>query len=225
MMANELNIAIQRPDEAAMNSGAAAMLEAARQIVISNEDQYHRAGVELQGIKKRAKELDEYRKSITAPLDKAKKSIMDLFRAPLEFLAEAETVIKRAMLTYQQAAEAKRIEEETRLREAEAARLAEERELAEAGLLDEAAIEPPKPIKAETPAPKAIGTSVREVWRAEVTDKKALIKYIADNPAWDYLVEPNMAEINGLAKIQKGRLAIPGLLATCEKIIVARGGI
>ena len=221
---SDLQVIIPQPDGAALSGAAVAVLEAAKQIVIKSPDMYQMAANELQSIKRRTKELDDQRKKITKPLDDAKKSTMDLFRAPLEFLTQAEEVVKRAMLAYQQEQERIRLDEITRLQAIENTRIAEERAMAEAGVLEREAIEPPKLIKAETPAPKAFGTSVREVWRAEVTDKKALIKYVADNPAWGYLVEPCMAELNGLAKIQKERMAVPGVTANCEKIIAARGG-
>jgi hypothetical protein len=84
---------------------------------ITAPDQYKTAADDLKTIKGKSKELDDLRKSMTKPLDDSKKRIMDLFRVPMERLADAESSIKSAMLTYQQEQERIRQAEEARLRE------------------------------------------------------------------------------------------------------------
>ena len=67
---------------------------------VATAAQYTDAGEQLKSIKAAAKKLDTLRKSMTQPLDLAKKAIMDFFRAPEEKLARAESGIKRAMIAY-----------------------------------------------------------------------------------------------------------------------------
>lgn len=93
------------------------------------------AGDELRRLVQRKKEIEELRMSLTRPIDEAKKRIMDLFRVPTERLSEAEGLLRKGIVTYQQAEREKA--EKTR-REAEAAaraereRLERERQAAEA---------------------------------------------------------------------------------------------
>lgn len=117
-----LNLSVQTPDSAALNRSAEAMLDAARDIVIDSPQMFEVAAGELQAIKKRAKELDEQRDKLVRPLNQVVKDINAMFKPPLEFLSQAESVCKRAMLIYQEAERRKRLEAEARARaEAEAA--------------------------------------------------------------------------------------------------------
>lgn len=111
-------------------------------LTITDTAGYAAGGVLLREIKAAAKTLDERRKSITAPLDAAKRAVMDLFREPTDRLDAAEVAVKRGLAEYdaeqqrqaqaRAAAERDRIrkEEEERQRkaaEAQAAREEEER--------------------------------------------------------------------------------------------------
>lgn len=119
---------------------------------VANGDDYEVAGLELRRVKDAQKKLDELRKSMTRPLDAAKKAIMDFFRAPEDKLARAEAGIKRAMVTYQDEQERIRREEQRKAEEAarrererlealarEAARKAAEKAAAERRAAEEAA--------------------------------------------------------------------------------------
>lgn len=70
---------------------------------------------------------------------------------------------------------------------------------------------------------KAKGVSSREIWSGEVTDMKALCAAIGRGEASVNLVSPNMAAINGMARIEKGGLKVPGLKAV-STTSVAIGG-
>lgn len=80
------------------------------------------AGDELRSIAAKRRELEETRLSITRPIRESEKRINELFRKPDARLAEAEAVLRRGMLEYQQAERAKA--EEAR-RQADAAAAAE----------------------------------------------------------------------------------------------------
>lgn len=109
--------------------------ETAMSVEIDSPEMFQMAGTELQSVKARAKQIEDLRLSLTRPLDESKKRIMDLFRHPLARLEEAEGLIRKGMLTFQQAERekqerARREAEETARRERE--RLEAERRAAEA---------------------------------------------------------------------------------------------
>lgn len=137
-----MNVTVNTPDSAAMQQEADSTLMMAQTLSIDSPALYELAAGDLKSVKRRITELDEQRKAITKPLDTAKAAVMDLFRAPIERLQQAESQLKQAMLTYQReqeriAAEQRRIAEanaaserarlqaEANQRAAEAAKLAE----------------------------------------------------------------------------------------------------
>lgn len=122
-----MQVTIAAPDEGALNSTAQRFLTTAREIVIDSPAMYETAATELQTIKRKYKELDEQRQSIVRPANEIVKKINDLFRAPLQFLEQAESTIKRSMITFSQEQESKRREEEARARAAAEAAAAKER--------------------------------------------------------------------------------------------------
>lgn len=119
--------AANQPEAAKAIQIAEQAFEVATAYVIDSPEMYQAAGDELREISTKAKKVEETRLSLTRPLDEAKRRIMDLFRGPLDRLAEAEKVLRASMLTW------KRAEDERIARErAEAERIArQEREAAE----------------------------------------------------------------------------------------------
>ncbi len=115
-------INVNAPDAGALNKTAEGFLSSARAITIDGPDMYQMAAGELQQIKRKAKDLEEQRVGLVTPLNSVVKKINDMFRAPLEFLSQAEVTIKGAMITYDReqeriAAEARRKAEEAAARE------------------------------------------------------------------------------------------------------------
>lgn len=130
-----MKLELTTPDSGLLVAQAKGTLELVGTIVIDSQPMFESAAIELQGIKAKAKALDDQRKAITKPLDDAKKQVMDLFRQPLELLDQAEGLLKRSMLTYQSEQDRIRREEQRKLEEAaakERARLAAEAAAAEA---------------------------------------------------------------------------------------------
>lgn len=103
--------------------------------VIDSPDMYEAAGADLRDIATKAKEIEETRLSLTRPLDESKRRIMDLFRGPLDRLNQAQEVLRKSMLVWKQAEDARiarEREEAERAAEAERVRLEQERAAAEA---------------------------------------------------------------------------------------------
>jgi len=131
---------------------AQAALTSAKDLIIDSPAMYELAGEELKNIKTLQKTVEEKRTAITGPLNQALKAVNDLFRAPKEYLEQAEQACKRPMVAYTQeqeriAAEARRVAEEQAAAErrrlaaeqAEQERLAREAAAAATRALEEAA--------------------------------------------------------------------------------------
>jgi len=215
------SVIIARPDQEAMQRGATSALAIVQAFEIVDQPTYELAADELAGIKRRASQLDEQRKTITKPLDDAKAAVMALFRGPLELLSQAEGAIKGKMLTYsteqRRIADAARLEAE-RAVQAERARLNREAaELAEQGRAGEAAVKsqiaqmvvaPPPAVAA--PA-KAKGISVRTTLDVRVTDLLALVQHVAQHPELIDLIEPAMPRLRAYGKGLGTKCNLPGV--------------
>lgn len=73
----------------------------------------------------------------------------------------------------------------------------------------------------EVSVAKVSGISQRSVWKAEVTDKAALIAFIAANPQFQNLLEVNTSALNQMAKAMKDTMQIAGVRAFEEKTLAA----
>ena len=69
---------------------------------------------------------------------------------------------------------------------------------------------------------KVSGISTRGVWKAELTDKAALVAFIAQNPQFLNLVDVNTSGINQMAKAMKETMNIPGIRAFEERALASR---
>ena len=191
---------------------------------ISTVVEYENSAQDLKKVKGKYKELDELRKSMTAPLDTSKKKIMDFFRKPLDFLLNAENTIKLAMRKFQQEQERKRREEEIRLAELarkEAERLQKRAEKAskkgqaeKAEALQQQALETEmmKPI-VQSEVPKVAGIGSRESWKFRIVDIDLIPREF---------MTPNLQRIGEVARTTKGTLKIPGIKFYKEDIITSR---
>ena len=211
---------------------AITLYDHAQTVTIATVDDYSNAGALLQDIKNRSKQIDELRKSMTSPLDMAKKKIMDFFRPAADKLNDAATIISRTMIAWENEQERIRKEEE-RKREEEARKRAEEEALAMAteaeqsgdAELAEAIISQPvevAPVKIQSAVPRTAQAFSREVWSAEVTDLMALVKAIATGQAPLNLVQANTTALNGMARSLKSSMKYPGVRAICNKTMTSR---
>lgn len=205
-----------------ISEAAQTTLAEVRKLEIKNQDQYALAQESRKNINARIKALEDRRKSITAPLDEAKKSIMDLFRVPINALTEARGITDTLCIAYDDEQEQKRRAEQARLeREAEKKRQEAEKKAAEARAAgneakaekyEEKAAEVVAPVLAST-AQKVEGVTYRTLWRTEVVDFKALP---------DEYKLPNQSALDKVAMATKGVIRIPGVVFKSEKIVASR---
>lgn len=123
------------PDAASLTRSADAAMRMAESFTIVDPEDYTMAAEELRSIKGKIKSLEEKRTSITGPLTRAHKAVMDLFRGPMDRLVAAEVALKSSMIAFDNKKEAEeRVarEQAERVAAAERERLAaEERALQE----------------------------------------------------------------------------------------------
>ena len=192
---------------------------------ITTADIYASAGNDLKKIKAKAKELDTLRKSLTQPLDESKKRIMAFFQKPLEFLAQAESAVKSAMLNWQS--------EQERVRQIEIARLeaiqrketerleklaaaAEKRgdeKKAEEFSGRAAVVQSIAPV-VESKVEKISGIAKTIIWKFRIVD-------VAKIPR-EYMI-PNELALGQIARGTKGALKIDGVEFYSEESIRAGG--
>ena len=190
---------------------------------IINQAQYEKAGEILKSVKSAYKNVDELRKSMTAPLDDSKKRIMDFFKKPLDVLISAEGAIKKGILAYQQEQERIRVEQERKLAaeaekkrqealaKAEAAR-AEGKE-AKAEKYEDKAAQVIAPQLAST-VEKMAGISTKKTWKFEVTDEALIPR--------QYLV-PDLVKIGKQVRAVGDTVLIPGIRIYPEETLSVGG--
>lgn len=223
------------PQAEALQKEVAPVVAAARELVVDSDMMFEEAGEELKSIKAKAKTLEERRMAITRPLDAAKKSAMDLFRAPLESLNEAEGIIKRSMLTYsneqerirreeqRKVDEANRREQERIQREAEEARQSGDEATAQVLESTSHAMTAAEPVARAAPRASGIATTTR--WSAEVEDKRAFIDFCLTEAGAQYFdaLTIDMKPLNQMAVALKDKMKIPGIKAVPTTGLSARG--
>lgn len=208
-----------------------AVHELAMAYVVDCPEALTAAASELNNVARLRREIETARKRITKPLDDAKREVMRQAHMQTEPLEEAERALKRAISDYQELIRARHAEEQRLARvavEAEAARMLAEAEVARAegddalaSSLDVAVSVMPEP--AVAPLPKTSGISVRETWRAEITDVTALLRGVLDGTVPPGAVEPNMQMLNQSARAMRGALNWPGVRVVRETNVAATG--
>lgn len=213
------SVAIARPT--LPETEATALEHIAQGFVVDSEETAELAAEELRGVKTMLKTVEDERTKITKPLNDAVKAVNALFAKLSSPLQRAESIYKGKILQYRNEQERKRREEQAKAEaaaRAERERLEKEaQKLEKKGKAEEAAAKRdiaammPESMPA-APAPKVEGFSVRKNWKSRVTNKMDVIKFVAANPAFEYLLDVNASKADALAKQhEKGDIGVPGL--------------
>ncbi len=225
-----LALTVEQPDDAVFKQSK-KLLVMAEDFEIATPEQSITAAEHLRDIKALAKEVENTRKEMTVPINQGLRKINDFFRSPKEWLADAETFLKTKILKYQQdqeliAQEAQRkADEKVRKKKerlearAAAARIAGQEAKADKLEVDAKIAHAPV---ISSPAPKLKGVQTRTIWKANVTDKLELVKYVAENPSMIGLLKVDQLKLNGQARLMKEDFNIPGVDAVPEQSIAAR---
>ena len=222
------------------------MLVLVQALVVTTPDQYLSAALALKHIKAKAKEVDGQRVFLKAPALEQAKRVEDFFRAPLKYLSDAESLLKRCMLNYQQAEEAKRHEAERKLQEAarrEQERLRidaedKERKAAELRRLAEQATTQEEAAKINAKAAKIEIKAEEKTAQADMVIMPTLardqpkVAGISVRKSWkhrvtdsrkvprEYLIV-NEKMLADFAKATKGQIAVDGVEFYVEEIMAA----
>lgn len=238
-----MKIELLPPSQGDLLAPAELAVVMANELVIDSQEMADAAADELRAIARRKDALDKQRKELTSPLDEFKKKVMDLFRPAIDRLGEAEGILKRSLLDWNNEQTRLRQLEDLRRREAaelERKRLEEEaeaaRKLAEAAAAagDERAAEAAAQVAeqaqmmtemviaapASVPVAKVEGTSVRTTPDPEVVDKLALLAHVAAHPELAGLFDVNMTALRGMAKILGvGSKSLPGVMIHAKQTL------
>lgn len=200
---------------------------------IETDEQLGSSSALLGVIKKRRRDLEELRMSITRPMDEAKRRVMAIFQPAEDGLLDVEKTLKDAILAYTR--EQARLQYEAQAKLDDAAnrerdrlrRLAEKQRAADhtdrAEVSEERAETVEAPIVQAPSVPKG-PVHVRTTWSAEVVDLLELVKACAEGRQPLGLLQPNVVALNDLARIQKDKMEIPGVSAVAKQGVAVRGG-
>lgn len=200
---------------------------------VTSKDEHGSALEVYRAIALREKAVKAFFADFKEKAHQAHKAICDKETAVLAPLAQAKAIASQKINTYTAAEEKRKREEEVRLQE-QARKDAEERQIADAeqaqkdGRAEEAESilnqETEVPIvKVQTKTAKIAGVGTQKRWSAEVTDRAALIKWVAAHPENAELLEPNMPALNKLAIALKAGFNIPGCKAVETSGLSVRG--
>ena len=198
------------------------IVQEAQALTIKTQEDYTLAGNIRMKLKGKIKELDNRRKSITVPLDEAKKRIMALFTPLIDFLNKGVNNLDSGMITYTDIQE--RLAREAQAKAEEQAR--KERERAEAkarefeakGKEEKAQQWQEKAESVIAPVisadiPKVAGQGIKTLWYAEVTSFK-------DLPDEYKLI--NQSALDKVGQATQGRATIPGAIFKSRKSVAGR---
>ena len=208
---------------------APVMLRQAEAVVINTQQQYEAAKDMLDIVKGAWKSNEANRKTIAAPLNLAKAALQDLFRNPLETFKKAESIIKTAMIAYDDKMEAKRREEQRKIDakarveeerkrkelEARAEKWAAKGKIAKAEELQEQAeeVEVVAPVIAPK-VEKVAGVIYSKTYSVDTADIKQVPR--------EYLLI-NFPALNKRAQASKGMAKVTGVTFKCTKKLASRG--
>lgn len=181
---------LQAPDVKAIERSANGSLRMIKSTLrIESPEEYAEVATEVAAIKRKLDDLNAARKSITQPLDNAKKAVMDLFRRPTSTYEEAEKLGKGLMLDF-----------DNRERE---------RERAQSNAVDAAMIFAPTAVAESA---KVSGVSTRTSLDFEVLDPLALAAWIV-NERRDMvgILSIDSVKLRGLVRSVGGSIQIPGV--------------
>ena len=206
------------------------MVRQAEELTVKTDEDYASAGKVLVEIKTRIKQVQDYWSPLKKNASEAHKALCNREKEMLQPLKDAETVIKKTMLAYTTEVERKRRaeEEEIRRRQQEEA----ERLLADAVQAQESGdemsaqmnlamaqmVNEMTPMDVSSPAPKASGTSIKNVWKARVTNPTAVPAYINGME----IRQIDMAALNRIAKMSNGKMTISGVEFYEDSVMAVR---
>lgn len=206
---------------------ALALPEKARLIVVDSNDGLTMADQTVKDLDAMLKEIDNTFKPIADKAFQAHRAVTGKWKEVKQPLEDAKIYLVNQVKAYQRKIREEAEAEERRLAEI-ARKQEEERRLSEAAQAEaegnyeeaQAIIEEPifvAPVKVQQPeAPKVDNRKYAVRWKAKITDKMALIRFVANNPMFQDFLDVNASVANQKARSMGKAMAIPGLQAVEE---------
>lgn len=205
-----------------------SLISRSKAIVITNQTELDAAVLLLLEVKQRYKDLESQRKSITNPMDIAKKAVMDLFRNPMSKLEELETKLKKAIMVFDEeqkrlaAEEQKKIQalidkENEKLNKSLDKKILKAEESGNQEKVQELLLQKnsaPAVAPVITPTiekPKSISYKITYV--AEVVDVNLVPR--------EWMI-PNIQALTKIGQATKGTVSIPGVVFREQKTVASR---
>lgn len=228
MVLHEASLTYRTPDEGSLLDEARSARQTADFLIITDQQSLDIATAEMNRMSARVKELEKIRKSITAPMDLAKKNVMALFNPATTLYKDAITIIKGGIARYT-------LEQERKAAEERAA--AEARAAAERQALEQQAEESDSPEQAEAmraaaamvvadataAVTKAKGMSTSKKWRGCVVDLAAFLGYVSTHPELQGCIDVKQGALDRYIAATGGVVQIPGVEVKQEVIVSSRG--
>jgi type I site-specific restriction endonuclease len=228
-----MDISITKPNEEPLRQEIMPLAERATSMVVSDKPSHELAQnylVELTKVERSVKELFSTPKSAA---HKAHREICAAEKKLLDPIAGARRKVSGAIGSYEaeqrrladierrkREEEARKAEEDRALKAAEELEAAGEHELAEQVLTED--IEPPVIAEPEPELAKVDNVHTRTTYSCEVTDLRALIRYVAERPELTDLLQPSMTQLNQLARALRHNMKVPGVRLIESKQAVVR---
>lgn len=222
-------VAYEVPNQADLLTEGEAAVNSANfmGVAIATEADCAAATAEMNACAKRLKELDALRKSITKPMDEAKKAVMALFNPVTEKYTQAVAIYKAGIADYQRRIEAEAMAarlaaEATAAQQRQALEIAAQQstDACEREALQEAAasiIAAPVAVAA-----KVEGATVRKKLKAEVVDLAAFLRYAADHPELHGCISVKAGALDRYVAATGGAVEIAGVKVHEETTIACR---
>ena len=199
------------------------IVEKAQQIpaIIPDDQMYEACGLLIVEAGKLKKKINvRFEKEKTRRYE-AHRMVCDLENAFAAFPAKAVEIAEPKWVAYRKERERKDKEKVAEAQEA-ARKIEEEKILADAAVaeaygepdLAEAIVsQPVDPVPVMIlGVPKTKGLSAREYWQVKVTNKKAVIDFVAANPQYGAFLDVSESALKNHAKGTEGKVKIPGVL-------------
>lgn len=206
-------------------------------LTVKSQSDYDGCAEFLRSIKGLKKEIDQTFDDSIKKAHEAHKAIVAAKKKHYEPLDSAEKIIKQKSLAWYQQEQRKAQEEQRRIEEE--ARRAEEKRRAELeaqaqkweekGNAEKAQERREAAEQVHVPAPvvenrveKAEGQAIKTIWRAQVIDIVALCRAIAEGKLPPTMVDPNMKNLNALARTMQDKMTYPGVKFIAEQTMSVR---
>jgi hypothetical protein len=215
------DIALSQADKQKIDQAEQYLIDA-QHSDIDNEASYLGTHTLLKEIKAKKKEFDEMRKQLKKPVLEAGRVIEDFFRAPINFLSQAEQTHKANIVKYHKAQA--RLNDDINQKNAIKSKELTDNALAALKANDYDQYAELTLALSETQSntltlPKQKGVSLRDNWKGRVTDIAAVIQAVADKKIPPTVLKVDESALNQLARSIKNTVNYPGIEFYNDQIV------